>query len=224
MRIAPLEKAAVLVAAIGMLLGSKCPVTVGDTAEPVEMSGEALDVGGPAGAAWRVSADRTLTVRLRAEGQVASTTIEAEAGSVTLLGRTISIANFCWRTDAICPHQVLLDSTVTQQPFGDGRILVSFNKRGPLAELFDRNALEGLLTGRDVAVPLAVGYAVEGTCGLLASSGVLATARSTVDGQSGLADRLEGRVTVSFTGGCVGELLPEDSLELSAAFTADRLQ
>lgn len=229
MIVSTLERLAVVAVAAGMLLGSKCPVTVGDpVTEPAANTGETLDIGGASGATWKVRADRTLTIRLRADGQVAATTVEAEAGTVTLLGRTLAISDFCWRTDTICPHQVLPDATVTQQPFGDGRLLVSFNRRGPLAGLIDRNALEGLLTGHDVAIPLAVGGAGEGICGLLASSGVLATARSSVVGEGSAANRLEGRVTVAFTGLCVGsggngDLLPEDTLELSVAFTADRI-
>ncbi|MBW2730783.1 MAG: hypothetical protein JRH20_00230 [Deltaproteobacteria bacterium] len=223
-----LERFAVLLAVVAILFGSTCPVTMGEPVESTEIGAEVLDVGGVQGASWKVSADRTLTVRLHADGEEASATVEAESGYVTLLGRTIAIADFCWRTDTICPHQVLLDATITKQPFGDGRTLVSFNRRGPLAELFDREALEGHLVGNDLAVPLAVGGAGQGTCGLLASSGVLATARATMAGEGTMADSLEGRVTVAFTGLCFslggqGDLLPGDTLMISAAFVADRL-
>ena len=217
-----------LVISLALLMGNTtCPLDQ-QPAAPTKNDSQALDIGGPSGALWSVRADRTLLITLRTEdGLVASTQVEASSGVAKLLGRTIDIADFCWRMDAVCPHQVLPDQLALLQPAGDSRLFASFAMRGPLAELRDRNALAGQLTGNDLVIPLAVGAATTGTCGLLPNSGVLASAFAPSGIASERASTMQGRVKVAFDGLCLavggnGDLLSGDYVELSVAFSATR--
>lgn len=188
----------------------------------------AVDVGGQEGAVWQVTAEPVLLVTLRtADGQLASAQVEVGRGFVTLLGQTIEIDDFCWRSEVACPQHVLATNTVLQQPSDNSGVLLSFNARGPLSQV-GGNALAGRLDGRDLSVPLAVGNATTGNCGLLETSSIGATAfAETALGSQATA--LTGRIAVTYTGTCLAlggnaALGPEDVVQISGGFTATRNQ
>ena len=230
----------ILVVLSGSLLGAEgCPLLAGEDRGAVEAGGSRIDVGGPGGALWQVAFADELLLTLRRGGEIASTQAGG-AGAVQLLDLLVDVAMFCWRPDGACPQHVLAERTAIAQPEGAGpAVLVSFNRRGPLAAR-GGTALLGQLDGRELAVALPASG--DGTCALRQPSAILATAYTT-DGATpaesaqqqdaaspGLrAGELEGRVSVTYGGMCVaasgaGPLAAEDRLELSARFRARRVK
>lgn len=227
------------------LLGAAdCPLQVGTSAgQPGSTAtggGGAIDLGGTRGALWVADSDRSLTVTLQSGKKVSTAKAEAGKASVQLGGQLIALADFCWRTDVVCPHQVLPEKLGLAQ-LSSGALLVGFNRRGPLAELRGQKGLVGRLDGNDIIVPLAVSGAARGFCALGKDSAVVASAfieqTSVSSGSSSdagasrpahRAPRLQGRITVTYSGSCVvaggsaSALLPTDTLRLSSSFTARR--
>jgi len=225
------SKLALIALALVVLQGSDCPIQVGTgtggggSGSSGSTGGPAVDIGGNTGALWQVSTDNNLLVTLRtADGHAASAQIPVGRGDVTLLGRTILIADFCWRPEIACPQHVLSEATGIRQPQDGGQVLITFNARGPLAQL-KGNALAGTLRGKDLMVPLAVDAAAQGACGLLSTSAIGGTAFS--DDTTAQASALSGRVAVTYAGGCLAlggnaAIDPEDVVQISANFTATR--
>jgi hypothetical protein len=220
-----------LLISLTLLMGnSTCPLDEQPASGTTGETSSSLDVGGTQGALWSIGTEPTLMVTLHtADGQTLSAQVDTHAGLLSLGGRSIDLESFCWRMDAVCPHQVLPNDTIIQQPRGDAQLLTSFTARGPLARLTDRAALAGQLTGHDLVVPLAVGAAAtSGHCALGATSGVLATAFPSSGAEDAQrATTMRGQVTVAFSGLCValggnGPLLPGDYLELTATFSGKR--
>jgi hypothetical protein len=219
---------AALVALAMMLIGADgCPFKVGDssgTTGTTGTTGTAIDVGGASGAIWDLSFASEILVTLRSGTQAASKTATTTA-PVQLLGSTLSLADFCWRTDVVCPQQVLPAQTMLIQPSSaQGSLVAGFNRRGPLEALAKVTGLVGQVDGKELTVPLNVGAAAEGWCGLGASSRVLASASAS---SGSAADALQGRVTVVYSGSCVnlggtGAIDPTATLELSVSFTGKR--
>lgn len=210
-------------------------------------SGAEIDLGGAAGASWQLTYGDQLQVTLRDGGKVASTSIKrATGGLVHLLGNTIDLTTFCWRTDAVCPSQVLTSKTSVVQPSNlGGRFVIGFARRGPLAGV-KLAGLVGKLDRWDLTIPL--GGAANGKadpCTLVLGSTILATASpgvtATVDAgaDAGAKDggapsqeratRLTGRVTLGFKGTCFllgagsGAVDPTATIELSNGFSGVRL-
>jgi hypothetical protein len=154
-----------LCAMLVVLMGnSKCPLEEQNT----EGTGTLLpgvDVGGVSGAAWTLSYDKNLVVTLRSGGKVASDTVALGRHSVTLLDRTIRVGDFCWRTDTICPQQVLPALTTILQPT-DNQVMLDFIRRGPLAGFAPDARLLGTLDGSELSVPLATNHTLAGMCAL----------------------------------------------------------
>jgi hypothetical protein len=239
----------------GLLLGADggCPLfasadTPGGTvsgggSEGGSGGGADIDLGGVKGATWKLTYGDQLLVTLRQGGQVASTSVKrATGGMVHLLGNTVDLTTFCWRTDAVCPSQVLTGKTSVVQPSNlDGRFVIGFARRGPLAGV-QLAGLVGKLESWDLTIPL--GGAANGKsdpCTLVMGSTILATASpsssTTVDAgaKGGTADggaratSLKGRVTLGFKGTCFllgagsGAVDSSATIELSSGFSGLRL-
>lgn len=206
----------------------ECPLAspgANEAAESPSADPNTLNVGGAEGALWRVTFDPEILVTLRAGQETVSQPVPLGEGLMTIAGQSIDVANFCWRTDTICPHQVLPAETMIIQRTPSRQILIGFNRHGPLASL-KLNGLAGQLDGRALSVPLAVGDATAGYCGLGQTSELIATAHPE-EGDALNATSIEGRVALTYTGLCFnlgGSAAVENSLflELSMKFTAAR--
>ena len=202
-----------------------CPVTVGssDTTQSSSTTTSSLDVGGQSGAKWQLTFEQDVLVTLRlASGNAAAQKVPLQTGIVNLLGAAISVGSLCWRSDVVCPQGVLAEQTPIQQP-ATGGLLIGFNPRGPLAAVHDAG-LTGALSNAEIDVPLAVGDAAKGLCGMGDGSAILASAYASSGSR---ADSLQGRVIVVYSGICAnlgGAAIPADSrIELSVGFAGKRL-
>lgn len=219
-----------------------CPLTmnVGDNgASPGGTSEQdGLDLGGPNGAVWKLSYDDETLVTLRHGGAVAAKLVGSTDGPVSLAGNTLELASFCWRTDVVCPRQVLTSQTVVAQPQGAfSTLYLGFNPRGPLAALAkQQNVLEGRLDQHDLTVPLGLAQKSD-PCTLWNGSAILATAyvEAETEAEAGTdgedveiprAATMKGKVTVVYSGTCLNlsgnAVYPEAAVELSADFSASR--
>lgn len=219
---------AIAALSLTLLLGADCPLKVG-TGEGGGAAGggggssEAVDIGGSNGAVWKVeTGDKLLVTLVTADGRSESAQVEVGRGDVTLLGRTIAVADLCWRPEIACPQHVLAEATAIRQD--GGAVQLTYNPRGPLAML-GGDALAGQLAGKELLVPLGIGGASSGICGLLATSAIGGTAFSA--GADGLANAMSGRVAVTYSGTCVAlggsaAMGADDMLQISAAFDAVR--
>jgi len=204
-----------------------CPVTMNPASEqtPSSSSG-AVDVGGSSGALWQVLFEEEVLVTVKQGQDAASKKVKISSGSVELLGGTVDVASFCWRTDVACPQQVLPTTAMgSQLASSNTSVLISYKRRGPLYEL-NQQGLAGVLQGKELPVPLTVGAAQSGICGLQTGSAVLGTAYAT-SGSGARADTLQGRSTVVYTGSCFnlggsGALESDARIELSVGFAAKR--
>jgi hypothetical protein len=188
-----------------------------------------VDIGGATGATWKLSYADTIQVTLYEGGKAASTKLKAsQGGLVSLLGNTVDLTAFCWRTDTVCPSQVLTSKTSVIQPQGSpNHFVIGFNRRGPLAGV-NQSGLIGALDYRDLNIPL--GGASNGAsdpCALVKGSAILATAApaasvnvdagvdagvdSGLEADAGVSDggntaeravTLRGQVTLGFSGSC----------------------
>lgn len=208
-----------------LLVGAEgCPLTTnpGDpdpTASPTSL----LDLGGPNGAIWTLSYEPKFEVTLRTGNQVATQQVTTDV-PLTLGGRTLDLASFCWRVDVICPNQVLATQTVLVQP-NASQFLVSYNRKGPLASLTQQGLL-GVLDGQQLSIPLGMTPNAADPCTLGIGSAVHATATTPSD-QPDQAGTLRGKVTVRYSGECVmlggsGGLYATDILELGVLFDGQR--
>jgi hypothetical protein len=222
-----LARTSVALLAVTLLMGADCPLQVG-TGETGGGggggggAGEAVNIGGDAGALWKVETGDKLLVTLVADGRSASAQVEVGRGDVTLLGRTISVADLCWRPEIACPQHILAQATAIRQE--GAAVQLTYNPRGPLS-LLQGDALGGQLAGKELLVPLGVGNAASGLCGLLSTSAIGATAFSA--GADGLATAMSGRVAVTYGGTCVAlggsaAMGADDVLQISASFDAVR--
>jgi hypothetical protein len=224
----PLSRVLLVLLALTMLIGADgCPFSTNDsTTGTTGTTGTAMDVGGTQGAIWNLSFASEILVTLRSGTKIASKSATTTA-PVQLLGSTLSLADFCWRTDVVCPQQVLPAQTMLIQPSSTpGALVAGFNRRGPLEALVKEAGLVGQVDGKELTVPLNVGGAAAGWCGLAASSKVLASA-SASSGSGSQADALQGRVTVVYSGSCVdiggtGAIDPTATVDLGASFTGKR--
>ncbi len=208
----------------------QCPL-INSSSDAAEESppgdSDTLNLGGAQGALWRVAFEPEILVTLGADGEAFSQTVQLSEGQFTLQGQTIDVANFCWRTDTICPHQVLPQETmIIQSEQSPRHILIGFNRQGPLSFLNKYVGLNGQIDGRALSIPLAVGEAGQGQCGLGQTSAILATALS-VENDDLDAMFIQGRIALTYTGLCFnlgGSAAMENamSLELSMKFTAER--
>ncbi len=220
-------RVAIAALSLTVLLGADCPLAIdtgqGGNGGGAGGVGDALDIGGGAGAVWQVeTGDKLLVTLVTADGRSESAQVEVGRGDVTLLGRTIGVADLCWRPEIACPQHVLAKATAIRQDAS--AVQLTYNPRGPLAQLGGK-ALAGQLSGKELLVPLGVGNASIGICGLLSTSAIGGTAFSA--GADGTATAMSGRVAVTYGGTCVAmsgaaAMSADDVLQISAAFDAVR--
>lgn len=217
-----------LAALLGLLFlmgADGCPLTT----DPPSAGGSSgsvpgIDIGGSSGALWALTYGSDLRVTLRTGTQSASASVVPATSSVaTVLGRTIDLSSFCWRTDVVCPHQVLTNQTMVVQSTSTNQLVVGFNRKGPLAALSDPGLL-GTLQGSDLTVPLGMQPGAD-PCTLAVGSAVSATV-SVPAGES-RADAMDGLVTLRYSGECVtlggnGALYDTDQIELTVRFAGTR--
>jgi len=217
--------------ALCLLTGAgECPLTT----DPSQSGGDgtggpAVDIGGSSGAVWELTYASQVRVTLRSKTQTASTTAQPGTdGAVSLLGRTIDLTTLCWRTDVVCPDQVLTTHTSLVQSSSD-RFLVGFNRKGPLAAL-TQQGLVGTLQGAALSVPMGMNASKADPCTLVVGSVINATATvaSDSDPQAPRAEEMSGLVTLRYSGQCValggsGALYDDDQLELALQFSGSRL-
>ena len=201
-----------------------CPLTTDPGSSDGSTSGPALDIGGTSGAIWEVSYDEETQVTLRATGQVATKKVKRSDGPLSLLGSVFALSTFCWRTDVICPDEVLAPQTALVQP-EDGQLVVGYRRKGPLATL-SQQGLWGTLDGSSLAIPLGMAPSKADPCTLATGSAIYGTASpSTTDATR--SDSMQGQTTLRYSGSCVtlggsGALQSSDLLELSVLFSAKR--
>jgi hypothetical protein len=215
-----------LALALLLLLGAdECPISTQSGGAPGASGEAALDVGGASGAAWDLTfeAQAQVTVQTRTGQETKSVTLGS--GQVLFAADVIDLDSFCWRADTLCPDRVLPSPTLLVQSASyPGKVVVGFTRQGPLASLRQEAGILGQLQGQELQVPLAVGNAAEGICGLQEGSGI--------QGMFYLndqlrADTLLGRVVVRYSGACFtsggGGTLENDALvEVSMPFRAKR--
>jgi hypothetical protein len=161
-----------------------------------------MDLGGTNGALWRFEFEDQVLVALRTSSGTAAKTAP-QSGVADPLGSPIDLSTFCFRSDVVCPQQVLPSPVALLQPsITAGTFLIDFNRRGPLATLRNATGLAGQLSGAGISVPLGTGEVATDLCSLGASSMLLGTAAAT-GGDGTRADFIQGRLTVSYDGTCM---------------------
>jgi hypothetical protein len=202
-----------------------CPLRIGqaDTEQDSATTGDGLDLGGTRGAEWQVTHGGSTELVLEVGESAFAAVVDARLGVAQLGTSIVNLAGVCHRADLACPHQVLADRTLIVQPY-DAVLLVSFQRRGPLAKFPAQVALPGQLSAGELTIPLDLDGAIEGLCGFQPASAIIATAKAADDKR---ATSITGRVTVSYSANCLnlsgGVALPQGAkLSLSAAFEATR--
>lgn len=190
-----------------------------------------IDLGGTAGALWRVTFSTNVLLSLKASGQTYSKQVPITSSYVSLSGSQVHVNYFCTRQDTLCPNSLLPPQPgILQDAKTPGYVLVGFNRVGPLAILKNQSGLIGSLSGNLLSIPLGT-IGLAGTkgqhCVLLNTSRLEATAGSFSSGGK-VANSLEGYVILSYTSDCLnlGGISTVQSgavLEMNMSFTAKRL-
>lgn len=205
-----------------------CPITLGTGSG--SGSGSGGGSGSGSGAAlqgnWRLTYASTSRATLRSGTQTASANLTPSDGPTALLGRTLHLRTFCWRTDVVCPEQVLPTKTVIASSSSDtDQVVVSFNRKGPLTYV-KQQGLVGDLDGDELDIPLGMNKSKTDPCTLAVGSAVVATASASAEDDSD-PDTLSGLVTVRYGGTCVslggnGAAYDSDELEIATQFSASK--
>lgn len=230
----------------GLLAGnSGCPLQFGpQAAQEDPVAGTAIDLGGSEGSTWQVSYDPAIDVTLKTATESETMSMTPLQGPVQMAAGIVDLGSLCWRPDTLCPQQLLPSETMIVQ---EGRhLLVGFNRRGALAALAQHVGLSAVLDGQELAAPLGISPADQGTCGLGAASILLATvgtaAQSAPEGDGSTtaepdeadvaeeavkADYMKGRITLAYSGTCLilsgaAAMDPTVEVELAVGFTAMR--
>lgn len=188
-----------------------------------------LEVGGPAGATWRVTFKDPITVKVKGSaGVVSSADLPMASGSFKVGEATIQLPSLCSRNDVVCPQDVFpLDVTLVQPGEDLHMLKVTVNPKGPLALLPQPTLLGNVDSLDGFSVILGVDLAGAGTCGMLGIS--LAKGRIMADPKDytrGIG--LNGTILVSYAGACVvigntmGATGAGLTVDLEVPFTAAR--
>lgn len=147
----------VALAILGLALLSSagtCPVQVGDESGGTGAVPGGLDLGGQAGTSWLVTTGAAARVSLRAGSESESVETPIARQTVELLDRSIALGDFCWRSDVVCPHQLLPNELIIAQGAAT-QLLLSHSGKGPLAGSVSR-PLVGQLNGSELTVTLSI--------------------------------------------------------------------
>lgn len=163
-----------------------------------------VDVGGIAGADWKISYGDKVEVKVKKGGVVVATEniVWATGGTFKLDGEVVDLRKMCDRGDIACPEQIFPGTVRMTQPGADLHFLyVTFNPVGPLKELKKTTLLGNVDSDHDFSIALGIGAAAAGTCGLLATS----YATGHIGGGKVApfkGDVLNGNIVTTYSGGC----------------------
>lgn len=190
-----------------------------------------LEVGGVAGATWQVRYGDQIEVTVKgAAGQVVArrNILWASGGSFEVGGTVVDLRALCARGDVVCPLDVLPTQVRMTQPGADRHYLrVTFNRKGPFANLTETTLLGNVDSDNDYSIFLGAGAAGNGLCGLLGVS--YATGRITPDPLvPSRGSALTGDIVTGYSGGCVvgnpnGAAVAGITVELRQPLSALRL-
>jgi len=190
-----------------------------------------IDVGGPAGADWRVDYGDTLRVVVKKAGVVvADSNLSVVAGGTfTVDGVAVDLSNLCQRPDVACPHEVFPKTVRMTQP-GDQRHLlyVTFNKEGPLGGVTSGTLLGNVDSAKDFRIELGIQAAAVGTCGLLGVSYAEGSIQADASNPERGVKMVASDLVTAYAGGCIlsgsgGSAGAGLTVELRVPFSADRL-
>lgn len=163
-----------------------------------------VDVGGVAGADWKITYGDTVEVKVKKGGAVVATEkiVWAAGGTFKVDGQVVDLRKMCQRSDVACPEEVFPKTVRMTQPGSKLHLLyVTFNPVGPLKDYKEALLLGNVDSDHDYSIALGVGAAAAGTCGLLGTS--YATGHiwgGKVPPYEG--DRLDGNIVTTYAGGC----------------------
>ncbi len=207
-----------------------CPMTVAPDPAPSGTNTQAaseVDLGGNGGALWLVKfADKTLlTVKSPDGAQTVKVSSRGEA--VTIEGNSVYLANFCWRTDVVCPQQLLQENTLIAQPAKPaGQVYLQISPKSAMVLKHTQGGILGTLEKNELFIPIQMANAdKKNTCVLGDRSALVATA--SVDESPQKAEQLQGRVTLVYTAPCFnltgsGQVHADTTVELAMEFEAQR--
>ena len=189
-----------------------------------------IDVGGVAGADWKVTYSDKMEVIVKNAGAAAATYNFAWAagGTFDVDGVAIDLNDWCARDDVVCPFDVFPGQVRMTQPGSQLHLLyVDYTAKGPLAELKEVRLLGNVDSDDDFSIALGIGAAAAGTCGLLGVS----YATGHINGDGGDPPKghsLSGDIVTAYSGGCVllgnsGAVGAGLTVEFRIPFTATRL-
>ncbi len=192
-----------------------------------------IDVGGTAGAEWKITYSDNMKVIVKKAGAVAGTydLSVATGGIFKIDGVEIDInKDVCQRSEIACPSEVFPGVVHMVQP---GNMLhqlhVDFAKEGPLGKLTETRLLGNVDSALGFRIELGIKAAAVGACGLLGYSFADGMIREEPgsDPLKGVAIE-DGWITTSYAGGCIlagqsGAAGAGLEVEIKIPFTGKRL-
>jgi hypothetical protein len=188
-----------------------------------------IDVGGVAGAKWQVNYGTTMTVEVKGgAGGVSRYTLPMAAGGTFKVENiTVDLKQMCARGEIACPQDVFPAEVTMTQPGNERHLLyVTYQPKGPLAQVGQATLLGNVDSDDDFSIALGIGGAGAGNCGLLGVS--YATGRLQPDLlNSTRAVALTGEIVTAYSGGCAvagqgGAVGAGVTVELRLPFTGTR--